>query len=573
MSLAFIFLFLLFIVDAWASNLWKDSHDAVADVSRLYNGENLLYFVHGSVKFNMETVSNITQFFEIAARNVFCFSISEIARPSVVYEQLGSPSTQPKLVVLNDVHLIDDSNRKSLDLIFRFTDNSGEYKNTILVLFHESSVSSDSSAFTDASWKQHLTKFFNSDSMYINGQALTGRITRAAIDDGVISGSSSMSSKDWCGSLNSRRLNSDISMENSFTNSYPFNWFSVLAMFSIPAGMYFVYRWSVLDGSKSSAELPTVVQPREVRGGSTGSSALKSIKIVSSLSTGSLNSVARSNEVSTPVATPPAASFDGELFRSQYHNNIEGRSGSSYYGEGGISSTDKAAAVARLQLAEETLSVAGSVEGGSNHGSGSKYQSRRRSGSSSSSSTANGKRAALSVFSVANRLSFGDQATGRHTTSTTSSVVMKDDVLAVAAAHNALFSLPSRRLATSPEEDGDISYPSSSPAAVQLGDSVSPTPERDISKIHVTIDETIAPVRIRGRRKTAPTSQQDEEEQQQTTSPSLGGTRRVTRSQDMTTRSGTVLSGSSGVGSGVRRGRARSDSSNKRASARLIDGL
>jgi hypothetical protein len=151
------------------------------DAANLATGHNILYMSVGNSTFNTATVVALQEALHL--NNPVCMSVcgtqnimQTIRRTSTCAE--GGPS----LVVVTDVEYLSTTERRALDFAYRLTDSSCDFAGTVVVLLLDTNEQVADNPPTNRAERDELklmlAEALNEDSVYLNGHAFTGRLSR-----------------------------------------------------------------------------------------------------------------------------------------------------------------------------------------------------------------------------------------------------------------------------------------------------------------------------------------------------------------------------------------------------------
>jgi hypothetical protein len=151
------------------------------DAANLATGHNMLYMSVGNSTFNKATVVALQEALHL--NNPVCLSacgtqniMQTIRRTSTCAE--GGPS----LVVVTDVEYLSTTERRALDFSYRLTDSSCDFAGTVVVLLLDTNEQVADNPPTNRAERDELklmlAEALNEDSVYLNGHAFTGRLSR-----------------------------------------------------------------------------------------------------------------------------------------------------------------------------------------------------------------------------------------------------------------------------------------------------------------------------------------------------------------------------------------------------------
>lgn len=186
-------------ITTYHQNLWRHLGEAQRDLSLLQRQEqlNLIYLISGDVHFAYQTTLNVTNFFRIPTDDIVCTSARDEKRIKTFLRALKSEKAifqqNLKLLLLDGIEELDDSNIRNLDFLFQLTDRSSDLTSLIVVLIIRNSTSLFSPGLVTSSpdvnirtstvdslsrWKMHFADYMTHPEVNFNGIGLSGRITR-----------------------------------------------------------------------------------------------------------------------------------------------------------------------------------------------------------------------------------------------------------------------------------------------------------------------------------------------------------------------------------------------------------
>jgi hypothetical protein len=151
------------------------------DAANLATGHNILYMSVGNSTFNTATVVALQEALHL--NNPVCLSvcgtqnIMQTIRETSNYGNVG-----PSLFVVTDVEYLNRTERRALDFAYRLTDSSCDFAGTVVVLLLDTNEQLANYPPTRRAERDELklmlAEALNEDSVYLNGHAFTGRLSR-----------------------------------------------------------------------------------------------------------------------------------------------------------------------------------------------------------------------------------------------------------------------------------------------------------------------------------------------------------------------------------------------------------
>jgi hypothetical protein len=151
------------------------------DAANLATGHNILYMSVGNSTFNTATVVALQEALHL--NNPVCLSVCGTQN---IMQTIRGTSTcaedGPSLVVVTDVEYLSPTERRALDFAYRLTDSSCDFAGTVVVLLLDTNEQVADNPPTNRAERDELklmlAEALNEDSVYLNGHAFTGRLSR-----------------------------------------------------------------------------------------------------------------------------------------------------------------------------------------------------------------------------------------------------------------------------------------------------------------------------------------------------------------------------------------------------------
>ena len=169
-------------------SFWEHPSDVAGDLLKLSSGANLLYLSMGSSDYNAEIVSEVQNLLDITTR--FCFDLRNNSDLTKNIREISYSSHGPVLVVVSGASSLAPAERRALDFAYRLTDTTTDIAHIVVLFTMEPMVYKESTMYdpvvaavetegedTQAK-KLALAEALNEDSVFFNGRAFTGRLSR-----------------------------------------------------------------------------------------------------------------------------------------------------------------------------------------------------------------------------------------------------------------------------------------------------------------------------------------------------------------------------------------------------------
>jgi hypothetical protein len=151
------------------------------DAANLATGHNMLYMSVGNSTFNTATVVALQEALHL--NNPVCLGLCGTQN---IMQTIRGTSTcaegGPSLVVVTDVEYLSPTERRALDFAYRLTDSSCDFAGTVVVLLLDTNEQVADNPPTNRAERDELklmlAEALNEDSVYLNGHAFTGRLSR-----------------------------------------------------------------------------------------------------------------------------------------------------------------------------------------------------------------------------------------------------------------------------------------------------------------------------------------------------------------------------------------------------------
>lgn len=170
--------------------------------------ENRIHFVFGDNDFIAKSIAKSERSNQY--RSQFCLHADDISAIKS-YVDNSKKDIEPKLLILDNLHLLGDLNMRNLDFIFRLSDHHREINNLDIFLvvdnhFFDSGNDNilNESIFRSKDeivWRTYLSQRFNSKTSNFNGIAFSGRVQTFYIQDSVSAESGQNANSVICDSL------------------------------------------------------------------------------------------------------------------------------------------------------------------------------------------------------------------------------------------------------------------------------------------------------------------------------------------------------------------------------------
>ena len=223
-TLCVLLLLRAFVATASAQVLWKGEHELTEDRERINRGDNLIYAAAGSESYLTNTVDAVLSSFQQAATremakagptaplqvvDLQCMDLAATPNPLKAFEAflrdkknkaaLAAHTDDPVIqwteifVVYNSEALATPTDLKRLDFLFRITDKAFEAANLAAVLLWNN----DQRVLPAGdSVRERFAAAWAAGAPLVNGDALAGRIARAATEYRLLPSSGGSSSGD-----------------------------------------------------------------------------------------------------------------------------------------------------------------------------------------------------------------------------------------------------------------------------------------------------------------------------------------------------------------------------------------
>lgn len=169
------------------STLWENQFDLAEDLKVLQRGSNLIYLTVGDFEHNVAVALELTKSFQ--SQGTHCIDICSGRDILPVLNDL-SGNGRGEVVVIHGVEYIAPNERRVMDFAYRLTDSSSELSNIVVLFVVQSENSVEEKDLLQLSppvnhsqqleLKLALAEALNEDSVFFNGHAFTGRLTRTS---------------------------------------------------------------------------------------------------------------------------------------------------------------------------------------------------------------------------------------------------------------------------------------------------------------------------------------------------------------------------------------------------------
>lgn len=163
---------------------------------------NNIYFVVGDDGYQATTFRQLLAADSRVAHGSFqCFGMEERkAIHNYVKGLKFSKLEQQKYLLFTNLHLIEESNIRQLDFVFRLADHNTPIKNLNLVFIADSRTFEPLETYPTkiSHWREMIAKRFQSTEKHFNGIAFSGRISSIYVDPRISSHSSFQVSETVC---------------------------------------------------------------------------------------------------------------------------------------------------------------------------------------------------------------------------------------------------------------------------------------------------------------------------------------------------------------------------------------
>jgi hypothetical protein len=150
------------------------------DAANLATGHNILYMSVGNSTFNTATVVALQEALHL--NNPVCMSVCGTQNIMQTIRGTSTCADGPSLVVVTDVEYLSPTERRALDFAYRLTDSSCDFAGTVVVLLLDTNEQAADHPPTNRAERDELklmlAEALNEDSVYLNGHAFTGRLSR-----------------------------------------------------------------------------------------------------------------------------------------------------------------------------------------------------------------------------------------------------------------------------------------------------------------------------------------------------------------------------------------------------------
>jgi hypothetical protein len=150
------------------------------DAANLASGHNILYMSVGNSTFNTATVVALQEALHL--NNPVCLSVCGTQNIMQTIRGTSTCADGSSLVVVTDVEYLSPTERRALDFAYRLTDSSCDFAGTVVVLLLDTNEQVADNPPTNRAERDELklmlAEALNEDSVYLNGHAFTGRLSR-----------------------------------------------------------------------------------------------------------------------------------------------------------------------------------------------------------------------------------------------------------------------------------------------------------------------------------------------------------------------------------------------------------
>lgn len=146
-----------------------------------------VYMIIGSTHYQADSAISLAKNLSLSLSNDSFLCASALDRASVhfgldAWRRSKEETGFSKLLLLRDLHRLDESNIKNLDFIFEVTDSYRRLKGlTVMLMSNYFDDNEDNRDWTQNEWRDHAMTRFHSTEKSFNGVAFTGRIRKFLI--------------------------------------------------------------------------------------------------------------------------------------------------------------------------------------------------------------------------------------------------------------------------------------------------------------------------------------------------------------------------------------------------------
>lgn len=145
-----------------------------------------VYMIVGTAHYQADSAINLAKNLSLSLNQDSFICVSASDRTSIysgleTWRKSKLENGFSRLLLLRDLHKLDESNIKNLDFIFEVTDSYRRVRAMTVMLMSDYFDDNDSTEWTQNEWRDHVMTRFHSTEKRFNGVAFTGRIRKFLI--------------------------------------------------------------------------------------------------------------------------------------------------------------------------------------------------------------------------------------------------------------------------------------------------------------------------------------------------------------------------------------------------------